>query len=246
MLNEVWTEPITQSSRSSSSSGIVERAVREDVGLGPGQHDEVVERVVERRDLVDPRLERLGRDVVAEAVRGRVVGDRQVLPAALARRLDHLLERLAPVGQRRVAVQVAAQVLERDELRQRALRRRLELAAALAQLRRDPLEAEPLVDLLLGRAAGRLAGVVVEDPVLAHVQPAPDGGLAQLHVVGLGAGEVLEHVAELVRLDHLQVDLHARVRHHPRAGVAALLHGLDELELRERGDERATRRWRSR
>ena len=38
--------------------------------------------LVERRDLLDPRLERLGRDVVAEPVRGRVVGDREVLPAA--------------------------------------------------------------------------------------------------------------------------------------------------------------------
>ena len=69
--------------------------------------------LVERRDLVDPRLQRLGRDVVAEPVRGRVVGDREVLVAARLRRLDHLLERVAAVGERRVAVQVAAQVAER-------------------------------------------------------------------------------------------------------------------------------------
>ena len=44
-----------------------------------------------------------------------------------------------------------------------------------------------VVDLLLGRAAQRLAGLVVEDPVLGDVQAAPDRGLAQRDVVGLGA-----------------------------------------------------------
>ena len=95
--------------------------------------------------------------------------------------------------------------------RQRRRRRRLELAAALAQLGRDPRQAEPRVDLLLGRAAHRLARLVVEDPVLGDVQPAADRRLAQLHVVRLGAGEVLQHVAELVGLDDLEVDLHPRV-----------------------------------
>ena len=107
--------------------------------------------------------------------------------------------------------------LELDQLRQRALQRRLELAAPLAQLRRDPRQPEPLVDLLLGRAAQRLAGLVVEDPVLGDVQPAPHRRLAQLHVVRLGAGEVLQDVAELVGRDDAQVDLHARVRDHARA-----------------------------
>ena len=111
-----------------------------------------------------------------------------------------------------MAVQVAAEVAELDQLRQPAAarRRRLELAAALAQLGRDPVEPERRVDLLLGRAAQRLAGRVVEDPVLGDVQPAPHRRLAQRHVVRLGAGEVLEHVAELVGLDDLEVDLQAR------------------------------------
>ena len=61
-------------------------------------------------------------DVVAEAVAGRVVGDRQVGVAALARRRRHLLERVAAVGEGRVAVQVAADVVDRDQLRQLALR----------------------------------------------------------------------------------------------------------------------------
>ena len=46
-------------------------------------------------------------------------------------------------------VEVAADVVERDQLGQLALVGRLELAAALAQLRLDVGEAEPLVDARL-------------------------------------------------------------------------------------------------
>ena len=49
---------------------------------------------------------------------------------------------------------------------------------------------------------------------------------------------MLEHVAELVGLDDPQVDLHARVRHHPRAGLAGRGHGLDLRQLGERAGER--------
>ena len=103
-------------------------------------------------------------------------------------------------------VHVAAQVGLLDQPREAAVRRSLELAAALAQLGRDPRHAEPLVDLLLGRAERRLAGRVVEDPVLGDVQAAADRRLAQLHVVLARAGEVLEQVAELGGLDDAQVD----------------------------------------
>ena len=106
------------------------------------------------------------------------------------------------------------------------------------QLRRDPGQAEPLVDALLGRAARRLARRVVEDPVLRDVQPALHGRLAQRHVVVLGAGEVLQHVAELVGGDALEVDRQAGVEHHPRARVARALDGLHERVPGERGDHR--------
>ena len=218
--------------------GVVERAVREDVALGADQDLDALEALVERVDLVDPPLELLRRDVVAEAVRGRVVGDRDVLQPALARRQRHLLGGLQTVRRGRVHVQVALEVGERHQLGQRVLARRLELAAALAQLGRDPRQAEPLVDRLLARAAQRLARFVVEDPVLGDVQAAADRALAQRDVVGLGAREVLEHVAELVGLDDLEVDLHPRVGGHAGARVARGLHGLHELELAERARER--------
>ena len=84
---------------------------------------------------------------------------------------------------------------ELDELRQRAVARRLELAAVLAQLRRDPRVAEERVDLLLGRERVHLAGLDLGDPVLGDREAAPHGRLAQRDVVVLRAGEVLEQVA---------------------------------------------------
>ena len=59
------------------------------------------------------RASSVRRDVVAEAVRGRVVGDRDVLQAALARRQRHLLGGLQPVRGGRVHVQVALEVRQR-------------------------------------------------------------------------------------------------------------------------------------
>ena len=132
--------------------GVVELAVGADVDLGAGEQAEAALALVSVADLLDPLREHLVGDVVAEAVARRVVGDREVGVAALAGSLGHLLERVAPVGEGRVAVEVAADVADLDQLGQLALLRGgLELAAALAQLGLDVGEAEPLVDLLLGR-----------------------------------------------------------------------------------------------
>ena len=84
---------------------------------------------------------------------------------------------------------------------------------------------EQRVHLRLGRAAVGLAGGVVEHPVLGDVQALAHGRVAQRHVVLLGAGEVLEQVAELVGRDDPQVDLDARcgcaAARPPRPGVPA-------------------------
>src|SRR5205814_395383 len=76
------------------------------------------------------------------------------------------------------------------------------------------------------------------DPVLGDVQAASHRALAQGDVVRLGAGEVLEDVAELVRRDDLQVDLHARVRPHAGARLAGGLDGFDQREAGKRGGQR--------
>jgi hypothetical protein len=52
----------------------------------------------------------------------------------------------------------------------------------------------------------------------------------------LGAGEVLQHVAELVGRDDLEVDLQPRVQRPARAGVARGVDRLDDRQLAQRGD----------
>ncbi len=84
-------------------------------------------------------------------------------------------------------VQVALQVGELDQSRQRALAGRLELAPVLAQLGRDPGVAEVLVDLLLVGSLERLVALDVKDAVLADREAAADRVLAQRDVVVLRA-----------------------------------------------------------
>ncbi len=116
-----------------------------------------------------------------------------------------------------MAVQVAADVAERDEVGQPPLSCRLQLAPPLAQLRLDVGVAEPLVDPLLARAELDLARLGVGDAVLGDREAARHRFFAQLHVVGLRAGEVLEQVAERVGGDDPQVDRDAVVGLGPHA-----------------------------
>src|SRR5689334_20883005 len=127
---------------------------------------------------------------------GGMVGDREVRVAPGPGGLGHLLERVVPVGEGGVGVEVAADVAELDQLRQLALAGSAELSATLAELRLDVGVAEPLVDALLGGAALDIAALDLGDAVLGDGEASPDRVLAQLDVVVLGPGEVLEQVAE--------------------------------------------------
>jgi hypothetical protein len=108
-----------------------------------------------------------------------------------------------------VDVEVAADVGQLQQPRQGAVGRQLDLAGILPQLRRDRLQAEGPVELVLVGAGQQLAGRLVEQAVLVQLPAAPDGELAQAEVVGLRAGEVLERRAPARRLDHPQVHLEA-------------------------------------
>src|SRR6185312_11363637 len=81
-----------------------------------------------------------------------------------------------------------------------------QLAAVLAQLGLDVVQAEAGVDLELARERLGLAGRVVEDPVLGDVQPPLDGRLAEGRVVRARAGEVLEQAPEVLRRRDPQVE----------------------------------------
>src|SRR5207302_4181720 len=127
---------------------------------------------------------------------------------------------LAVGGPARVRVQIAAQPAELDELRQLVRARRRELTGVLAQLRRNELVAEELVQLRLVLGVEDLAALHRRDAVLGDRQAAPDGTLAQRDIVLLRAREVLEQVAVRLRRDDAQVEAQAVVRDDRRLRVA--------------------------
>ncbi len=157
----------------------------------------------------DLRPQLLHAEAAGDRGRARMIGHDDVLVAARLGRGHQRLERVAAVGPVGVRVQVAANVAGRDQGRQPALARGLDLALVLAQLGRDPGQAHRGVDLLLGGAGHALAGALVEHAVLADPQSSAGGDLAHAHVVILGAGEVLQGGAEGGGLDDAQIDLQA-------------------------------------
>src|SRR5437762_7895189 len=152
----------------------VERPVGADVHLDPLQQPEAAESLVEGLDLAVLLLEPTFAQVV------RVVGDREVRIAAALRLGRHLLDRVLAVRRpARVRVEVAAQVAQLYERRQLTLPRRFQLTEVLAQLRRDVLVAEELVDLLLAAGLEDLARLDVLYAGPGDGQPVPNGALAQ-------------------------------------------------------------------
>ncbi len=210
---------------------VVERAVGQDVDLAAGQQLDPLHTLVGLRHELDLTLELFRRDVVSEPVAGGVVGDGEVVVAPFAGRGPHLLDRVVTVGGVGVAVEVAADVLQRDELRQRAVPSRLQLAPVLAQLGLDVGETHEPVHLLLAHACGALGGGVVEHAVLGQVQAPAHRQLAQGRVVAARAGEVLEQVPALLGCRDPQLHGDAGVRQPTRPRLARRAHALDLLEL---------------
>jgi hypothetical protein len=96
-------------------------------------------------------------------------------------------------------VEIAEDVAPPNELRQRAGSGGFQLAAVLAQLRRNPRVAEVSVELLLGLHRRDAAGLHLLHAILGNREATPDRVLAQRDVVVLRAGEVLEEVAVALR-----------------------------------------------
>ena len=88
-----------------------------------------------------------------------VVGHGEVLVAARHTALEHLLDGLFAVGPGGVHLEVAADVLERDELRQLPGERRLDLTPVLAQLRSDPGQPHGLVHVCFLPSRHQLAAL---------------------------------------------------------------------------------------
>ena len=145
----------------------------------------------------------------------------------VARRGRHRAQLVLPVAFGGVRVQIAAQIRPIDEMRQGVRLGRLDLAAKLAQLGSDPLEAERRVNVLLA-LAGNLR--IVRDPehsVFVEFEPEADRPIAKRDVVRLGPGEILQCGAATVGGDQTQVCLEAAANQDARLGVAMPEHALD-------------------
>ena len=130
-------------------------------------------------------------------------------------------------------MQVALDVLQLDQRRQLSLARRLQLAGVLAQLRRNELVTQPVVDLYLVRETQLLLGLDDGDRVLGDRETVLHRALSQRDVVILRAGEVLEQVAVGLGRDDAEIEAEAFVGE-DSCLRRAVRHHLDHpLELRE-------------
>ena len=135
-------------------------------------------------------------------------------------------------------MEVAAEVAAGDQPRQPPRLGRLDLAPVLAQLRRDPHEAERLVDPLFGLAGDGEAGGDVEQAVLVQLAAAGDGAVAQRDVVGLRSGEVLERRATALAGDQAEVGLVAAAQQDAALRLPLAEHAFGKRVPGEGADQR--------
>ena len=198
---------------------VVEGAAVEDVALGPRQdRDRPFELLVERPDPGPVHPQGLGVEPLRDDERRGVVRDADVLVSPFNRRAHHCLQVVHAVRRVRVNVEVPADILELDEPRESAGPGGLDLPVLLPELGRDPREAEGRVDALL--RVPRDLPLALEDPVLVEFPPAGDREAAEVDVVVLVPGEILEPGAPAPRLEDPDVRLDPRLHDHRRLRLA--------------------------
>ena len=146
-----------------------------------------------------------------------MVADRVIFVAARRGGGDHRFERVVAVAPGRVHVKVAAQIAASTSSGNRVGEREVDLVETAAQLGRNVLHAQRRVDARLFGAGRHVAGLEIEDAVLADAQALADRVLAQLDVVLARTGEVLQQIAVEVIGQHAQVDLQSAGK--PNAGL---------------------------
>src|SRR4249920_3415022 len=208
-------------------------ALGADVELGPVQQGHLRVRGLQRPELLPLREHLLVRHPLHEQVRG-VVRHRVVRVPQLGGCREHLFERGQAVREVGVRVQVAPQLPAHEHIGERALKRRLDLAAILAERGRDPRERELLVDLLLGLGDDELARLRAVQAVLVELETLAHGHLADPDVVGLRAGEVDHRRAPRLERDDAEVDLQTLSRQDRRLRLTAREHAFGHPDLRER------------
>ncbi len=165
------TLPITRSSSASASVREVQRAVFQDVALDAGEDADAEAVAVDLAHLAGEGHHALFIQPVGHGERLGVVGDGDVLVAERAGGFGHLFQRGAAIGLGGVHVEVAADVGQLDQLGQAAFGGGFDFAAVLAQLGRNPRQAERLVDAGFGFAGHACIVLHAEQAVFAELQP---------------------------------------------------------------------------
>jgi hypothetical protein len=188
----------------------VHAPVGQDVALR-AREDPDLEARLELADQLTLRTQLLHAEAVRDGRGLRVVRHDDVLVAPRLRRRHELVERVPTIRPVGVRVQIAAQIGRGHEARETASTDRFHLAVVLAQLGREPRQADRRVDVFLGRAGDPRSRRLVEHAVLAEPQPLAHRELAHAHVVILAPSEVLQRCAERLRLDDAEVDVQSRL-----------------------------------
>ena len=117
--------------------GKVETAVGKDVDLAAVQDRDLRIQLAQPGNFVGLPRDRIHREVPRRGGMRRMVGNRHVLVAESAAHLHHRFDRVAAVAELGVHVEIAADVALRQQRRQRAALRGLDLVLAVANLRRE-------------------------------------------------------------------------------------------------------------
>jgi hypothetical protein len=147
----------------------------------------------------------------------------------------------AAVCRRRVHVQVTAEILDSEEVRQRPVFGRGDFAAMFTQLRRDEGQPQRLVNTLLSLSGNPLVVFNTKQSVLVQLEAPLNGTVAQGDVVGLRAGEVLLGGAETLERHQPQVRLKPSPQQHARLRLSAREDAFDEAVAGERIHQRRRR-----
>ena len=189
--------------------GEIERAVGQDIHFNAGENLDVAELVAYGANALDVFDRALVVEAVGESQILRMVGDGHVFVAVLFGGCGHFFDGVASVGFDGVHVDVALQVGLGDQIGQSVGLGGVDFAQIFAQLGRNVVELELGVNLFFGFSRDRFFGVECGQAVLAEGVTHFQRALAQGHVVGLGAGEILHGGAEGFRRQQAHVHLHA-------------------------------------
>ena len=185
--------------------GQVEPAAFQNIDFNSLEDPEASEPAVDRVDFFPLAEKLIGIEPPGHGDAFGMIGHGQIREASLPGRGGHFLDGGHAVGPRAMGVQVAAEVLQPDQFRQRTGGGPFEFPPRLAEFRGKQRQVEDGIDVCLLFAGNpRLAS---KDAVLVDLQSPCLGHAAEDHVMGLGAGEVLKRRAERLGRDHAQVDL---------------------------------------